>query len=137
MRFRIVCGLAWGLALLVLSGKAQAQDPQWAHKMFDKLEQDFGVVPSNADLKHRIKITNKYQQTVHIAGVASSCGCTIGKPTKDTLASEETAYLELTMDTRRFRQLKETTVTVTFDQPIYSQVQIPVRAFINPDVLVN
>lgn len=143
MRLQRVCVLALGLAWLVLGGpfvcgnRAAAQDPQWAHKMFDKLEHDFGMVPSNADLKYRLKITNKYQQTVHIAGVASSCGCTAGKPSKDTLASEETAYLDLTMDTRRFRQLKETTVTVTFDQPIYAQVQIPVKAFINPDVLIN
>ena len=143
MRLQKVCVLALGLTLvvcgehLVWGNRADAQDPQWAHKMFEKLEHDFGVVPSNADLKYRLKITNKYKETVHIAGVASSCGCTAGKPSKDTLASEETAYLDLTMDTRRFRRLKETTVTVTFNQPILSQVEIRVRAFINPDVLIN
>jgi hypothetical protein len=137
MRFQKACVIASGLALLALIGRAPAQDPQWAHKMFDKLEQDFGKVPSGAAMKHRIKITNKYQQTVHIAGVASSCGCTAGSPSKNTLASEETAYLDLTMDTRRFQGLKETTVTVTFDQPVFAQVQIPVKAFINPDVVIN
>lgn len=137
MRFQRVCVLALGMTLLFCGNRAVAQDPQWAHKMFEKLEQDFGNVPSNADLKYRIKITNKYQQTVHIAGVGSSCNCTAGKPSKDTLASEETAYIDVTMDTRRFRGLKETTITVTFDQPIFSLVQIPVKAFINPDVLIN
>src|SRR5579863_10524880 len=143
MRLQKVCVLALGL--IVLTGgdvfgrrnRADAQDQQWAQKMFDKLEQDFGPVPSNADLKYRLKITNKYQQTVHIAGVGSSCGCTTGKPSKDTLASEDVAYLDVTMDTRRFRGLKETVITVTFDQPIYAQVQIPVKAFINPDLLIN
>ncbi len=143
MRLRKVCVLALGLILLTAGdvfgrkNRADAQDQQWAQKMFEKLEQDFGVVPSNADLKYRLKITNKYKETVHIAGVASSCSCTAGKPSKDTLASEETAYIDVTMDTRRFRGLKETVVTVTFDQPIPAQVQIPVRAFINPDLLIN
>src|SRR5882672_9769042 len=113
MRLRAVCVTLLGLTVLALGGPAGAQDPQWAHKMFDKLEQDFGTVPSNADLKHRVKITNKYQQTVHIAGVESSCGCTAGKPSKDTLASGEEVWLDLSMDTRRFRGHKETTVTVT------------------------
>lgn len=143
MRLQKVCLLALGLTLLTAGdvfgrkNRADAQDQQWAQKMFEKLDQDFGVVPSNADLKQRIKITNKYKETVHISAVTSSCGCTTGKPSKDTLLSEESTYLDLTMDTRRFRFLKETTVTVTFDQPIFAQVQIPVKAFINPDVLLN
>jgi len=149
MRLQIVYALAFGMILLTggnafgrknraeAQAQAQAPDQQWAQKMFEKLEQDFGAVPSNADLKHRIKITNVYKETVHIAGVGSSCSCTAGKPSKDTLLSEETAYIDVTMDTRRFRGLKETVVTVTFNQPINAQVQIPVRAFINPDLLIN
>src|SRR5260221_626253 len=84
MRMQMFQSIILGLALLTAGGGAYAQDPQWAAKMFDKLDQDFGVVPSGADLKYRLKITNKYQQTVHIAGVASSCGCTAAKPARDT-----------------------------------------------------
>lgn len=137
MRLKVVYGILLGIAVLAADDRAGAQDPQWAHKMFDKLEHDFGVVPSNADLKYRLKVTNKYQQTVHIADVSSSCGCTAGKPSKDTLSSEEAVWLDLSMDTRRFRGHKETTLTVTFDRPIFAQVQIPVRAFINPDVVLS
>jgi Protein of unknown function (DUF1573) len=135
----LVCGLA-----LVVSGSrvalAQGQgqfDPLWADKLFEKLEHDFGIVPSNADLKFRIKITNHYKQTVNIAGVASSCGCTAGKLAKNTLASEESTYIDLSMDTRRFRGLKETKVTVTFNQPLFANVVIQVKAFINPDLMLN
>lgn len=137
MRLQRVCVFALGLTLLVWGNRAVAQDAQWAHKMFEKLEQDFGVVPSNADLKYRIKITNNNKWTVHIAGVTPGCSCAAGKPSKDTLASGETTYLDVTMDTRRFRGLKETKLTVMFDQPIFSQVEIRVRAFINPDLLIN
>jgi hypothetical protein len=144
MRLRKVYALALGLTLvvcgehLVVENRAVAQpDPLWAHKMFEKLEQDFGVVPSNADLKYRIKITNKYKETVHIAAVTPGCSCAAGKLSKDTLASEEPAYIDVTMDTRRFRGHKETKLTVTFDRPILSEVEIRVRAFINPDLLIN
>jgi hypothetical protein len=137
MRLQVISRLLVGLAVLAGAGQARAQDPQWAHKMFDKLDQDFGIVPSGADLKARIKITNKYQQTVHIAGVSSSCGCTAAKPAKDTLASDESTYLEVTMDARKFTHLKETFLTVTFNQPLFAEVRIPVKAYINPDVLLN
>jgi hypothetical protein len=137
MRSKALCGLLLGLALLGRGGSARAQDPQWANKMFDKLEHDFGTVASGADLKYRLKVTNKYQQTVHIAGIASSCGCTVAKPAKDTLASEESTFIDITMNTRKFSLLKETYVTVTFDQPLLANVRIPVKAYINPDVLIN
>jgi hypothetical protein len=135
---RLLVGLTLlGLFLLATTHTARAQDPQWAHKMFDKLEHDFGIVPSGADMKYRLKITNRYQQQVHISSVASSCGCTAGKPLKDTLASEESTYLDISMDTRKFQLLKETSLTVTFDQPLFAQVRIPVKAYISPDVLLN
>ena len=144
MRLPKVYALALGLTLVVCGehfvwgNRAVAQpDPLWAHKMFEKLEQDFGVVPSNADLKYRIKITNKYKETVHIAAVIPGCSCAAGKLSKDTLLSEETAYLDVTMDTRRFRGPKETKLTITFNQPIFSEVEIRVRAFINPDLMIN
>jgi hypothetical protein len=138
MRRKVVTVMLLGLAALTAADRAEAQvDRDWALKLFDKLEHDFGVVPSNADLKYRLKITNPYKQRVHIASVVPNCNCTAGKPTKDTLESEETAWLDLSMDTRRFRQLKEVTLTVTFDQPLVSAVQIRVKAFITPDVALN
>ncbi len=137
MRLQVISRLLVGLAVLAGAAQARAQDPQWAAKMFDRLDQDFGIVPSGADLKARIKITNKYQQTVHIAGVSSSCGCTAAKPAKDTLASDESTFLEVTMDARKFTHLKETFLTVTFNQPLFAEVRIPVKAYINPDVVLN
>ncbi|MGE5191327.1 MAG: DUF1573 domain-containing protein [Deltaproteobacteria bacterium] len=137
MRSKVLWSFLLGWALFAGGTRAWAQDPQWAQKMFDKLEVDFGNVPSGADLKQRLKVTNKYEQTVHILGIASSCGCTAGKPAKDTLASGESTDVDITMNTRKFSLLKETVVTVTFDQPLLTSVRIPVRAFINPEVLIN
>jgi hypothetical protein len=141
MRIDCLRVLACGLLLLACGNQkatAQAQfDPHWADKLFEKLEQDFGTVPSNADLKYRIKITNKYEQRVSIGGVASSCGCTAGKIGKTTLESGESTEIDVSMDTRRFRGLKETKVTVTINQPLFANVVIHVKAFINPDLMLN
>lgn len=137
MRNWVCRGLLLGMVMMVSGGKAQAQDPLWANKMFEKLEHDFGKVPTGAELKYRLKIKNVYQQTVRISGVGSNCGCTVGKPAKDTLASEESTYIDISMDTRKFVGPKEVLLTVTFNQPLLASVVIPVRAFHNPDIAVN
>jgi len=126
-----------GLLVLACAGSLTAQEANWAEKMFDKLDHDFGVVARGSDARYRLAITNKYQQTVHIANVTTTCGCTAAKPSKETLASRETAYIELSMDTRKFTHLKESSVTVHFDQPLQAQVRIPVKAYIRTDVVLT
>jgi hypothetical protein len=137
MRIKTMQMLLMGLAVLVGGGRAQAQDTSWAAKMFDKLEHDFGVVARGADTRYRLKITNKYQPAVHIAEVKTSCGCTAAKPSKDLLASLETAYIEITMDTKKFQQQKDSSVTVVIDRPQYAEVRIPIKAYIRPDVVLT
>ncbi|MBS0266786.1 MAG: DUF1573 domain-containing protein [Planctomycetes bacterium] len=137
MRASVISGILLVLVAHGMSNRAVAQDPRWAQKMFEKLDHDFGTVPSDADLKYRIKITNIYKEQVVIGNVQSSCGCTAGKPSKTVLNSEETAWLEITMDTRRFRQLKETKVFVDFTAPLPTRVEVAVRAFINPDLVLR
>ena len=141
MRIKTVHMLLCGL-VLVLSGswastRTYAQDATWAEKMFEKRDHDFGVVARGADAKYRLKLTNKYQQAVHIASVTTSCGCTAAKPSKDTLASRETAYIEIVMDTRKFTHDKSSSVTVIVDQPLYAEVRIPIHAYIRTDVVLS
>jgi len=132
---RCVC---WGLLLLLgVATPLPAQDASWAEKMFDKLEHNFGVVARGADTRYRLTITNRYVETIHISNVRTSCGCTAAKPSQDTLRSRETAYLEITMDTRKFTHQKDSAVTVVFDQPTYAEVRIPVHVYIRTDVVLT
>jgi hypothetical protein len=133
---KIACRVC-AFVLLFSALPVQAQDQGWAEKLFDKLNHDFGVVARGADARYRLAITNRYVQTVHIANVRTSCGCTAAKPSQDTLLSRESAYIELTMDTRKFTHQKDSTVTVVFDAPLYAEVRIPVRAFIRTDVVLT
>src|SRR5215831_4005382 len=116
MNVKTVQMLLLGLAVLLWGARANAQNSDWAEKMFEKTNHDFGVVARGADARYRLKLTNKYQQTVHIASVTTTCGCTAAKPSKDTLASLESAYIEVTMDTRKFSHQKDSSLTVVIDQ---------------------
>ena len=133
LRFASVCSL---LAAGFLP-TAQAQELTWAEKMFEKRSHDFGVVARGADVRYRLKITNIYKETVHISNVRTTCGCTAAAPSKSTLASRESAFIEVTMDTRRFKRRKDSNVIVTFDQPLYAEVRIPITAYIRTDVVLT
>ena len=116
---------------------APQRELNWAEKMFDRLKIDFGVVARGADTRFRVIITNKYKETVHIASVTTTCGCAAAKPAKETLASLESTYIEVTMDTRKFTNRKDSNVIVKFDQPFYEEVRVPVTAYIRTDVVIQ
>ncbi|MBI3863572.1 MAG: DUF1573 domain-containing protein [Planctomycetia bacterium] len=122
---------------LVACGGSRAFAQEWAEKMFEKREHDFGVVAKGADARYRLKITNAYKQPVHIASVTTTCGCSAAKPSKDTLVSLESAYIEIVMDTRKFSHQKDSNVIVTIDQPLHAEVRIPIHAYIRTDVVLT
>ncbi|MGH7201220.1 MAG: DUF1573 domain-containing protein, partial [Planctomycetaceae bacterium] len=125
-----VCLLGpWGPA------SAQAQSTRWAEEMFEKDIVDFGVIARGSDAVLRLKLTNKYKETVHISGVRTTCGCSAATPSDTTLDSRETAYIEVTMDTRRHTRLKTSNLVVTFDAPYPAEVRIPIKAYIRTDVV--
>lgn len=124
--------------VLALGTPAFAQEASWADKMFDKSSIDFGTVARGADTRGKLIITNKYKETVHIVSVSTSCGCAkANKPAKDTVETLDTTEIEVAMDTVQHMNQKESNVIVTFDQPFYAQVRIPVKAFIRTDVVVQ
>lgn len=136
---------SWIVLLGVIAG-AQEQSPtpepqgqqlNWAEKMFSDLSIDFGTIARGADARYRLKITNIYKEAVHIANVRTSCGCAAATPSKSVLESRETAYIEVTMDTLKFSRRKDSSVIVTFSQPLYQEVVIPLTAYIRTDVVLT
>lgn len=125
------------LLVLWAAGMARAEERTWAEKMFNKLDHDFGVVARGADVQYRFELTNLYKESVHIADVRTTCGCSAAEPTKTTLASREKAHIEVTLDTRRFTRRKDSNLIVTFDSPLYAEVRIPLTAYIRTDVVLQ
>jgi hypothetical protein len=123
------------IALSFVPSTALAQN--WAEKMFDATSHDFGTVARGAQTRHVFTVTNIYKETVHVAGIAKSCGCTSAAFDRDTLKTYEQALLTVEMDTLKFTEQKSSTLTITFDQPFYAEVKVPVSAYIRRDVVLS
>lgn len=121
------------LAMQFVVGYLQAQE--WAEKMFNTLEHDFGTVARGADTVYRFEITNLYKQPMNILGVRSSCGCTSPTIENNTIKTYEKAYLVAKFNTHRFTGLHGATLTVSFGAPFPAEVQVRVHGNIRGDVV--
>lgn len=127
----------WVVGLLACTATATAQSPGWAEAMFEEKNHDFGVIARGAEATYRFKITNNSNQQVHIANTRTTCGCTAARPSRDLLESGETAYIEVSMNTRKFTRKKDSNLIVTFDAPSYAEVRLPISAYIRTDVVLT
>lgn len=127
--------LSW--LLIGVTAPVQAQELDWAQKMFSELEYDFGVVARGADVEHRIQIRNLYKETVTVANVATSCGCISVDTSQKTIPSDATIELVIKLDTKNHMRQKDPNidVRVTFDGVHFKDVRIPVHAYIRSDVV--
>ena len=126
--------LLLGIVAACLSGRpAVAQE--WANKMFDHLEYDFGSLARGAKSEHRFTIKNNFKEDIRIASVQSSCGCTIPQVAKEVLSSGEETELVTEFDTVKFKGPHSATITVTFAPPFSAEVRLQVRGYVRPDVV--
>ncbi len=118
--------------LLGLAGQASAQS--WADKLFDEKVHDFGAVPRSAKIEYTFVMTNRFLEDIHIAGVRSSCGCTLPRVTKDTLKNRESGAIVAEFNTRAFLGQHGAHLTVTIDKPYYAEAHLEVKGYIRTDV---
>lgn len=107
----------------------------WANKMFKVRSHDFGAVAKGAKVYYDFEVENIYEETVHIASVRSSCGCTSPSIKNDTLKTWEKGAIVAKLNTDSFLGHKSATVTVTIDKPFYAEVQLNVSSNIRGDVV--
>lgn len=127
-----------GCCLLFASNLAWSQDLNWAQKMFEKQNVDFGVVARGADCMIRLKVTNLYQETIYFRNVSTSCGCSAAKPSQNEIPSGQSAYVEISMDTKRFMRKKDSAALITLAEPtkgLIQEVRIPLSVYIRTDVV--
>ena len=129
--------LALGLSCVIwaalLTTPASAQD--WAEKMFNTLDHDFGTVARGAETVYRFEITNLYKQPMRITGVSSSCGCTTPTVENGTFGTYEKSYILAKFNTHTHIGKKGATLTVRFAPPYQAEVQIHVHGNIRGDVV--
>jgi len=128
--------------LLIVQSTAFSQPSEtaqknWAERLFEKTSHDFGDVARGSNASYRFKIKNIYRDPVHILDVRTSCGCTAGKPSKDTFKALEEGFVEVTMDTKKFIRQKNSNLIITFDAPLRGEVTLPISAYIRTDVVLK
>ncbi len=116
-----------------LAGQLAAQD--WAERMFNKLDHDFGTVARGSDTVFRFEVTNLYKQPMHITGVRSSCGCTTPTIEHAKFNTHEKAYIVAKFNTRTFTGQHGATLTISLGAPFAAQVQVRVHGNIRGDVV--
>lgn len=122
---------------LVASSWCSARAQDWATKMFEGTNHDFGSVARAAKAEHEFVLQNIYLEDLHIAGVRSSCGCTTPSIEKPTLKTYEKGAILAHFNTDKFLGSKGATLTVTFDKPFYAEVQLQVSGYIRSDVVIS
>ncbi len=130
--------LAWlALPLLWLSWTSATEGQDWVRPMFEEVSHDFGNVPRGAKAEHEFVLTNKYQETLHIAQVRSSCGCTIPTIKNANLKTYEKGAIVCEFNTRSFVGPKSAVVTVVFTAPYHGEMQLMVKGDILSDIVTD
>ncbi len=119
--------------LLLVGSPALAQD--WATKMFEGTRHDFGSIARGAKAEFEFRFKNIYVEDLHVAGVRSSCGCTLVRVDQPDVKSNEQSAIIATINTVLFQGQRGATVTVTFDKPFFAEVQLQTSCYIRSDVV--
>jgi len=120
---------------MVLAWSAEAAAQEWAKKLFETNSHDFGIVARGSKQEYSFIVNNIFKEDIHISGLRSSCGCTTARITKETLKTHEQSEIVVAYNTKSFLGGKSATVTVTFDEPYYAEVQLTVKGYIRSDVV--
>lgn len=143
MRFEITAIRAWKLLLCAIVCLAASLDPcaghaqEWARKMFETTQHDFGVVPRGSKTAFEFKLKNTYKENVHIASARSSCACTAPKILKSDLKTYEEGAIIAELNTQAFVGQRSAVVTVVIDRPFYAEVQLLVKGNIRSDIVME
>ena len=123
--------------LIILAATPAFGQEDWARKMFEETNHDFGSVAHNAKAEFAFVLSNPYMADIHIASVRSNCGCTRPRIAKQVLKTYEEGAIIAAINTQAFTGNKGATVTVTFDKPYHAEVQLHVKANIHRDVVLT
>jgi hypothetical protein len=108
---------------------------EWAQKMFQTSEHDFGTVARGAKAEFDFVLSNLYIADVHISGVRTSCTCTSVEAVRPSLKTYENGIIRATFNTAAFLGSHGATITVSFDKPYPAEAQLHVRGYIRSDVV--
>ncbi len=128
------CLVALALAMSAWSG---AFGQEWAARMFESTEHNFGTVARGAKAEYEFVFSNIYLEDVHVASVRTSCGCTSARIENASLKTYEKGAIVATLNTPSFLGQRGATITVVLDKPFYAEVQLHVSGYIRSNVVFD
>ena len=100
---------------------------------------DFKTVPKGAISVHQFVLQNPFQEPIHIGAITSSCICTTidFDETKSVLQTYETVDVTVRLRGDMFDGPRNSTITVTLDQPSRTEIQLHIRGEIRSDLNIS
>lgn len=120
-----------GVLVLALLPAAGAAGPRIG---FDSETHSWGTVYQGSRLQHVFQVRNDGDELLSIAGVRTSCGCTIAEGWPEKLMPGETGSLTATLDSARRQGETQTYVVVSSNDPERRGVNLKLHAVLEPAV---
>jgi hypothetical protein len=116
--------------------ETHAQTP-WVDAIFPSRDHDFGTVARGSKIRHAFKLVNTTNAEIHIVNYETKCGCTEVRLGAQTIPPGTQTVIEAVLDTTKFQGPKASGLTLVFDRPNYTRVDLNLKCFIRSDVTLN
>ncbi len=103
--------------------------------LFKTTNHDFGTVARAAKTEYRFTFDNPYNQTIQVRSVRTSCGCTTPIVETEIVPPGGRGSILARFNTGTHTGSRSATLTVTFDKPTFSEIQLHVKGYIRSDVV--
>ena len=124
------------LSVVFTAATSLIAQESWADRLVQPKKLDFGVIATGSEALKVVEIENTTNTLVHISGVSTGCPCAVAEsPSQSLLQPGEKCSIEVRMNTRSFKQQRDTYLTISFDAPQLASVRIPISAYIRTDVV--
>ena len=125
-----------GCLLGLLSGSSIFAQ-EWAEEMFKTRSHDFGTIARGSKAEYEFVLSNLYLEDVHVASAYPSCGCTSVEIKKPLLKTYEKGAIVAKINSDKFLGRQGATITVTIDRPMFAQVRLPVKVYVQSDIVLR
>jgi len=105
--------------------------------LFRSTTHDFGTVARAAKTEFRFEFVNPYSQAIHVRSVRTSCGCTTPIIETENVEPGARGSILARFNTGTHTGARSATITVSFDRPQYTEIQLNVKGYIRSDVVFN
>ncbi len=119
--------------LIIIASALFAQEKAKAPKIYSPNRfYNFGDLREGQVVHHTFIVKNKGTDTLKIYKVRSSCGCTVAKLKKQTIAPGDSTFIDVTFNSKNRQGLQKKYVYVFSNDPVLPKLEFHLRAEVFP-----